>query len=166
MSDTAYFFEYPATDRYTDVDYDEEIEKNKKNKEKKSVLLAPNANKVTTKIDTRPGTVPCVPPWSTWSGRIHCDPNSWVGKMLRADPASKTIPLVFDKAVDGKSINSIEADGYSKGVKAYGKEDWINGMWFAPEDWSKVPMSTERTPNRKRVPDWVAQMRYEKAAAS
>jgi hypothetical protein len=75
------------------------------------------------------------------------------------------IPLVFDKAVDGKSINSVDSDEYSKGVKAYGKEDWINGKWFAPADWSKVQMSTQRTPDRKRVPDWVAKMRYEIAAS-
>ena len=84
---------------------------------------------------------------------------------MLADPACMAIPLVFDKP-DGKSINSVTSDGYSNGVKAYGKEDWINGKWFAPADWSKVKMSTERTPGRKRVPDWVAQMRYETATAS
>lgn len=164
MSDSTYLFEYPAADQYTDVPYDEN---NKEDKKKYSGcrMMRANENKIATKIDTRPGTVPCEPPWSTWSGRVHCDPNSWVGKMLLANSASKTIPLVFDKAVDGKSINSIDADGYSKGVKAYGKEDWINGMWFAPADWSKVKMSTQRTPDRKRVPDWVAQMRYEMAAS-
>ena len=164
MSDPAYFFEYPAADRYTEVPYDEKSKEDKK-KYSSCRMLRANENKIATMVDSRPGTVPCEPPWSTWSGRVHCDPNSWVGKMLRADPASKTIPLVFDKAVDGKSINSIDADGYSKGVKAYGKEDWINGMWFAPADWSKVQMSTGRTPDRKRVPDWVAQMRYEMAAS-
>ena len=106
-------------------------------------------------------TVPSTPPWSTWSGRIHCSPKSWVGKMMLADPASMTIPLVFNGS--GKSINNKDHDSYSKGVKAYGKEDWINGMWFAPKDWSTVLMDSGRTPDRKRVPDWVAIKRYNDA---
>ena len=164
MSDPTYFFEYPAADQYTEVSYDENSKEDKK-KYSGCRMMRANENKIATMIDTRPGTVPCEPPWSTWSGRLHCDPNSWVGKAMLADPACMAIPLVFDKP-DGKSINSVDADGYSKGVKAYGKEDWINGKWFAPADWSKVKMSTERTPGRKRVPDWVAQMRYETATAS
>ena len=70
----------------------------------------------------------------------------------------RSLTTFFDKP-DGKSINSIDAEGYSTGVKVYGKEDWINGKWFAP-DWTKVQMNSGRTPNRKSVPDWVAQQRY------
>ena len=153
MTDTdksAYFFEYPGADRYTNVAYDP--------KDKAISKLTPNGNNVVTKVDTRPGTVPSEPPWSTWNGRIHCSRDSWVGKAMLANPESGAIPLVFDKS-DGKSINSVDAEGYSKGVKAYGKEDWINGKWFAP-DWTKIHMGTGRTPDRKRVPDWVAKDRY------
>ena len=154
---TAYFFEYPGVDRYSNVIYDP--------KDKTVNKLTPNTNNIVTKVDTRQGTVPSTPPWSTWNGRIHCSPKSWVGKVMLADPESMTIPLVFDKP-DGKSINSIDSEGYSKGVKAYGKEDWINGKWFAPADWTKVQMSTGRTPDRKRVPDWVANERYYMATVS
>ena len=137
---SAYFFEYPQVDRF-DMQTHSWLDEN------------------------APATVPSIPPWSTWSGRIHCSPDSWVGKRLLAD--TNTIPLVFHK--NGKSINSMDSDEYSKGVKAYGKEDWVNGMWFAPKDWSTVPMDSGRTPDRKKVPDWVAVKRYvdaEKKAAA
>ena len=150
---TAYFFEYPSVDRYYPVLYDP--------KDKTINKLTPNNNNMVTKKDNEPGTVPSTPPWSTWNGRIHCSPTSWVGKVMLADPASMTIPLVFDNLTNsGKSINSVDADGYSNGVKAYGKEDWVNGKWFAPADWTKVAMGSERTPDRKRVPDWDAKERY------
>lgn len=156
MTDTdksAYFFEYPGVNKSTYVPYDD--------KDKTLNLQSVNTNNVTIKWSNEPGTVPCTPPWSTWNGRIHCSPDSWVGKAMLADPASMAIPLVFDKP-NGKSINSVDAE--VKGVKAYGKEDWINGKWFAP-DWTKVTMSTERTPDRKSVPDWVAKERYRVASA-
>ena len=132
---SAYFFEYPQVDRF-DMGTHSWSEEN----------ASP--------------TVPCTPPWSTWSGRVHCSPDSWVGKRLLKD--SNTIPLVFDK--NGKSINNVNTEGYSNGIKAYGKEDWINGMWFAPNDWSTVSMDSGRTPDRKRVPDWVALKRYADAS--
>jgi hypothetical protein len=131
---TAYLFEYPQTDTFD---------------------LATNMWVEDTV------TVPSTPPWSTWSGRIHCSRDSWVGKRLLADSASNTIPLVFNRS--GKSINSLDLETYSKGIKAPGKEDWINGMWFAPTDWSTVPMDSGRTPDRKRVPDWKANLRYAEA---
>lgn len=99
--------------------------------------------------------VPSSPPWSTWNGRIHCSPTSWVGKVMLADPASMTVPLVVDR-YRGNSINSVDDQGYSNGVKVPGKEDWVNGKWFAPKDWQVMPMNTDRAPTRKRVPDWVA----------
>ena len=131
-SKAEYFFEFPTTDRY-DEDNDVVLKK-------------------------QVGTVPCTPPWSTWNGRIHCSPDSWVGKVMLADPASMTIPLVFNK-YNGESVNSTDDPSYSKGVKAVGKEDWINGKWFAPADWSSISTG-DRTPDRKRVPDWVARKRY------
>jgi len=61
---------------------------------------------------------PSSPPWTTFSGRLHCHKDSWVARVLREDSRSGLQPLV-DK--DKKTIP--------------GKEDWVNGLWTAPENW-------------------------------
>ena len=86
--------------------------------EKKEWVTSPHKADEWRWIKKEVSAVPSSPPWTTFSGRIHCHKDSWVGRCLAEDPRSGLQPLV-DK--DKKPIP--------------GKEDWVNGLWTAPENW-------------------------------
>ena len=63
----------------------------------------------------KPENVPSNPPWTTWSGILMCDEDSWMGKKIReTDPNAEAAYLIVDK----------------KRVMIPGK---VRGLWTAPE---------------------------------
>jgi len=86
------------------------------------VWSGPANNRTMKTVKDEDYFVPSIPPWSTFNGLIQCSPDSWVGKHLLATNP-KTTPATY------------------KGKPIPGKEDWIRGMWTAPQDWRDVKMN-------------------------